>query len=99
MDLLSYLSVSRKVIGSPTAGHDVNWARMEILDVQGDNITVKITSRYSNGTTENTTSILNLATGHMIDDFIVPADLKNGDKFYDENYMNTQEPHDRRFLQ
>ena len=74
--------------GSPTAGHDVNWARMEILDVQGDNITVKITSRYSNGTTENTTSILNLATGHMIDDFIVPADLKNGDKFYDENYGN-----------
>ena len=61
---------------------------MEILDVQGDNITVEITSRYSNGTTENVTSTLNLAIGHMIDVFIVPANLKSGDKFYDENYGN-----------
>ena len=74
--------------GSPFAGHNVNWARMEILDVQGDNITVKITSRYSDDTTENLTSNLNLAIGHMIDDFIVPANLKSGDKFYDENYGN-----------
>ena len=74
--------------GSPFAGHNVNWARMEILDVQGDNITVKITSRYSDDTTENLTSNLNLSIGHMIDDFIVPANLKSGDKFYDENYGN-----------
>jgi hypothetical protein len=74
--------------GSPSSGHDVNWARMEILEVQGDNITVKITSRYSNSTTENATSTLNLAVGHMIDDFIVPANLKSGSKFYDENYDN-----------
>ena len=74
--------------GSPFAGHNVDWARMEILDVQGDNISVKITSRYSDSTTENITSILNLAIGHMIDDFIVPANLKSGDKFYDENYGN-----------
>jgi hypothetical protein len=74
--------------GSPLAGHDVNWARMEILNVQGDNITVKITSKNSTGTTENVTSTLNLASGHMIDDFIVPAGLKSGDKFYDENYGN-----------
>ncbi len=74
--------------GSPSPLHDINWARMEILDVQGDNITVKITSRYSNGKTETITSTLNLAIGHMIDDFIVPANLKSGDKFYDENYGN-----------
>jgi hypothetical protein len=74
--------------GDPLAGHNINSARMEILDVQGDNITVKITSRLSNGSTENYTSTLNLAIGHMIDDFIVPANLRAGDKFYDENYGN-----------
>jgi hypothetical protein len=74
--------------GSPTAGHDINWARMEMLDVQGTNITVKITSRYSNGTTENITSNLNLETGQLIDDFIIPANLKSGQTFYDENLGN-----------
>jgi hypothetical protein len=84
--------------GDPFAGHNINWARMEILDVRGDNITVKISSRLSSGSVENITSILNLASGHMIDDFIVPANLKRGDKFYDENYGNMTitkaEPHE-----
>jgi hypothetical protein len=74
--------------GSPTAGHDVDWARMEITDVQGTNISVNITSRFPNGTTENTTSTLNLKTGHLIDDFIIPANLKAGDTFLDENLGN-----------
>jgi hypothetical protein len=74
--------------GAPSAGHDINWARMEILDVQGSNISVEITSRFSNGSTENLTSTLNLATGHMIDDFVIPANLKSGDTFLDENFGN-----------
>jgi len=61
---------------------------MEILDVQGTNITVTITSRYPNGTTENITSNLNLKTGQLIDDFIIPANLKSGDTFYDQNLGN-----------
>jgi hypothetical protein len=74
--------------GTPVAGHNMNWARMEILDVQGTNIAVKITSRYSNGTTENLTYTLNLETGQLIDDFIIPAGLKSSDTFYDQNFGN-----------
>jgi hypothetical protein len=74
--------------GAPSAGHDINWARMEILDVQSSNISAEITSRFSNGSTENLTSTLNLATGHMIDDFVIPANLKSGDTFLDENFGN-----------
>ena len=74
--------------GSPTAGHDINWARMEILDVQGTNITVKITSRYPNESTEELNSTLNFETGQLIDDFIIPANLKTGDTFYDQNLGN-----------
>jgi hypothetical protein len=74
--------------GSPSQGHDVNWARLEVTDVQGTNISVSITSRYPNGSTEVFTSTLNLATGHLIDDFIIPAHLNASDTFLDQNLGN-----------
>ncbi len=72
--------------GSPTQGHDVTWARIEVLSIQAPNISISITSRFSDGTTAVTNSTLNLATGHLIDDFIIPANLSKGDTFPDENY-------------
>jgi hypothetical protein len=74
--------------GSPMQGHDVTWARMEILNVDGTNITVTITSRFSDTSTDTTHHILNLQTGHLIDDFIIPANLNVGDTFLDENLGN-----------
>lgn len=74
--------------GSPTEGHDVTWARMDILSVQGTNISVTITSRFADNTTEALNSTLDLATGHLIDDFIIPANLNVGDTFRDENLGN-----------
>ncbi|MCW3999541.1 MAG: hypothetical protein NWE93_04830 [Candidatus Bathyarchaeota archaeon] len=71
--------------GSPTQGHDVTWARMEVQEVSGGNISVSITSRFSDGSNETTNYTLNLATGHLIDDFIIPAGLQVGDSFPDEN--------------
>jgi hypothetical protein len=61
---------------------------MEVTAVQAPNVTVKITSNFTDGTTETITSTLNLETGHLIDDFIIPAGLKVGDSFPDENYGN-----------
>jgi hypothetical protein len=72
--------------GTPTGGHDVTWARMDILAVSGNEISISIISRFEDGTTETTSSTLNLATGHLIDDFIIPADLTVGSSFPDENY-------------
>lgn len=74
--------------GAPNQGHDVEWARMEVTAVQGPSITVNITSRYTDGANETITSTLNLESGHLIDDFIIPAGLKVGDSFPDENYGN-----------
>ncbi len=74
--------------GTPGQGHDINWARMEVVDVQGTNISVSITSRYPNGSTEVFNSTLNLATGKLIDDFIIPANLNAGDTFLDQNLGN-----------
>jgi hypothetical protein len=71
--------------GSPMQGHDVTWARMEILDVEGTNISVTITSRFNDSSTDTTNHILDLQTGHLIDDFIIPANLNVGDTFKDES--------------
>ena len=72
--------------GAPIQGHDVEYARMEIIAVQNPNITVTITSRFTDGSNDTITSVLNIETGHLIDDFIIPANLNVGDSFKDENY-------------
>jgi hypothetical protein len=74
--------------GTPSEGHDIDWSRMEVTDVQGTSIIVYITSRFINGSTENFNSTLNLETGHLIDDFIIPANLNAGDTFIDEKEGN-----------
>lgn len=74
--------------GAPMQGHDVASARMEITTVENPNITVTITSTFTDGTKDTITSVLNLETGHLIDDFIIPADLNVGDSFPDQNYGN-----------
>jgi hypothetical protein len=74
--------------GAPMQGHDVQSARMKITTVQASNITVEITSNFTDETSDTITSTLNLETGHLIDDFIIPAGLNVGDSFPDENYGN-----------
>lgn len=74
--------------GTPTVGHDVTWARMEIRDVQGKSISVDITVEHANGTLEEMTVTLNLETGQLGDDFIIPANLNSGDTFFDKNVGN-----------
>ena len=49
---------------------------------------MSITSRYRNGSTEIFNSTLNLQTGKLIDDFIIPSDLNSGDSFLDQNIGN-----------
>jgi hypothetical protein len=74
--------------GTPDPTHDIVAAKMEVLDVQGTRIYVNIISTYSNGTQVSTNSTLNLQTGQLIDNFIIPANLTTGEKFYDSNVGN-----------
>jgi hypothetical protein len=83
-----WIEYSVTYTGTPSQGHDINWARMEITDVNGTSISVSIKSRYPNGSTEVFNSTLNLATGQLIDDFIIPADLNAGSTFLDQNLGN-----------
>ena len=74
--------------GAPDPSHAIVAAKMEVLDVEGTTIKVNILSIYSNGTQVSTNSTLNLQTGQLIDNFIIPANLTKGDQFYDSNVGN-----------
>ncbi len=69
--------------GTPPEGHDVTWARMEILDLKGTDITVNVTTKARNGTYESGIMNLNLAEGRVGVWFIIPANLNPGDAFFD----------------
>jgi len=74
--------------GTVSFDHAISASRMEILEVSGPLIQIKIISTYTNGTQETTTSRLNLQTGQLIDDFIIPANLQTGDQFVDSRVGN-----------
>lgn len=74
--------------GSPTQGHDIVSARMEILSVSGHSIEVLMTSKFSDDTTDDSKATLNLETGDLIDNFIIPSNLTAGEVFFDKNQGN-----------
>jgi hypothetical protein len=74
--------------GTPPASHDISWARMDIVNVQGKKIDATFSTLFSDGTTLNETATLNLETGQLGDDFIIPANLNQGDSFFDKNIGN-----------
>lgn len=74
--------------GYPTQGHDIVWAQMEILSVSGHSIVVSMTSKFSDNATDISKATLNLDTGDLIDNFIIPANLTTGLTFLDKNLGN-----------
>jgi hypothetical protein len=71
--------------GKPPAEHDVVWAKMEVLGVEGQRVNATFESRLANGTMLNVTEDLDFATGKFIDMFIIPAGQNAGDSFYAHN--------------
>jgi hypothetical protein len=69
--------------GAPEEGHDVTWARMEIVDVQGSEIKANLTTKARNGTLDSLMMTLNPEEGNVGIWFIIPADLSVGEAFYD----------------
>jgi hypothetical protein len=71
------------VTGTVPQGHNVTWARMEVTDVQGKAIDLSITTSFTNETLLPEKITLNLETGVLGDDFIIPANLNYRDSFFD----------------
>jgi len=76
------------VAGTVPQDHNITWARMDVTDVQGTAITLNITTIFSNETLLPEKITLNLETGVLGDDFIIPANLNYRDTFFDMNQGN-----------
>jgi uncharacterized integral membrane protein len=72
--------------GNPSEEFNVSWARMEILTVQGTQISANVTTKAGNGTlSKGLVMNFDIAKGRVGAWFIVPVDLNVGDCFYDES--------------
>ena len=62
--------------------YNITWARMDIMAVQDDVITVNVLTQYGNGTLLPENDIhLNVTAGKIGDGFFVPINLKPGDRY------------------
>ena len=69
--------------------HDSQWATMNVTDLQGPIIILNVTTLFNNGTYFYEPDIvLNLQTGHLGDDFFIPANMSVGQAFYDARIGN-----------
>jgi len=69
--------------GNPPPEHDVIWARMEIINVQGAAVTVNVTTEAPNGTLSSLVMTLDLEKGQIGAWWIISANLNVGETFYD----------------
>ena len=69
--------------GNPEEGHDVTWARLEILNRKGTEVRVNITTKARNGTYWSEVEVFDPAIGNVGIWFLIPANLNPGDQFFD----------------
>ena len=70
--------------GNPPEEHNVTWSRLEILQVQGSQIKVNVTSQARNGTVSSLIMTLNIEKGQIGAWWIIPSNLNPGQTFYDD---------------
>jgi len=84
----NWIEYTVSLTGSPPADHDVTWARMEVTAAQDEAISLNVTTQFANSTYLYEDVTLNLETGQLGDDFIIPANLTAGDMFVDQYHGN-----------
>ncbi len=67
--------------GDVPEGHDVKWTRIDVVDVNGENVSVEITLTYSDDVVQTKNDTLNLETDNVKEGFIIPANLNAGEAF------------------
>jgi hypothetical protein len=83
-----WIEYQATIMGTAPRDHNITWGRMEVTTIQRNSINLAIATKFSNGTLLNETITLNLETGELGDDFIIPANLNNGDAFFDRRQGN-----------
>ena len=71
--------------GSPPASQDITWAKIEILDVEGEQFRANISVQYVNGSMSSNLATFNFAVGNVQAWIIIPGNLSPGESFYDSS--------------
>ncbi len=69
--------------GAPPTEKDIDWARMEVLDVEGNTFHVNTTGHQLNGVYSSFIRTFNFPAGEVSAWIIIPANLSPGETFYD----------------
>ena len=86
-DWIEY-DISHTGTSSPPPTHDVNWMRLQVLEVDGSAFSVNVTARYANGTVGSEVWCLDFSEGNVGGWIIIPKDLGVGDTFFDYSIHN-----------
>ena len=78
-----WMEYSVSTTGTPPQAHAVTWARMEILDVEGEVFHANVTVRNVDGVVSSSVRTFNFSAGQVQAWIIIPANLSPGDTFYD----------------
>jgi hypothetical protein len=84
----NWIEYSVKTTGVPGEGHNVVWAKIDILSVQNCEITMNTTTKAENGSYASVIMTLNPSVGQVDVWAIIPANLRAGQNFYDRNLGN-----------
>jgi hypothetical protein len=83
-----WIEYSVVAAGSPPPEQDLNWARIEILNVEGTIFHANFTVRYTNGSISSGVRTFNFSAGNVQAWIIIPANLNPSDYFYDSSIGN-----------
>jgi len=80
-----WVEYSVKSTGVPPADQDLTWAKIEILDVEGEVFHANFTVKYVNGTVSSSVRTFNFTSGDVQAWIIIPSNLSPGKFFYDSS--------------
>jgi hypothetical protein len=72
-----------RTAGTPPPEQDLDWVRIEILNVEGAAFHANLTVRSVNGTVWSAIRNFNFTEGKVAEWTIIPSNLSLGDTFYD----------------
>ena len=75
--------------GDPPEVHNVQFARMKIVSVQGPEVKANVTTQDNSGVFSSLIMDMNLEKGQVGAWFLIPSNLNVGDSFYDINLGRT----------
>jgi hypothetical protein len=86
-----WIKIDYTITGWPAGTPYPLWLKVEFLNVEGTNATVRVTMRMSDGTEQNATVPVDVVAGGQafgLSGFVIPANLTTGDIIFMSGYGN-----------